>query len=456
MASATGTDAKHQAPALHRNNTSTTVDTGSDHSSPSPTSTSASSIDVPSPAHDKLTDGYGNSFEVPNYTIRDIQNAIPKHCYERSTAKGLYYVFRDLASVALTFYLFHTYLTPENVPSTPLRAVLWTVYTFIQGLFGLGLWVLGHECGHQNIATSKIVNDSVGWALHSILLTPYFSWKISHKKHHKVNGSIADDVVWNPRTRSEYASYMGKMIYDISELGEETPIVTFLWLIAQQTIGWPNHLLTNATGHNFRGKPNGLFGGVNHFNPDSPLFDPKDAKLILLSDLGLAIVIAALTYLQRTFGWANLLVWYFVPYLWVNHWLAAITFLQHTDPSIPRYNPESWTYTRGAAATIDRDFGFIGKHVFHGIIETHVLHHTVSNIPFYNADEASEAIRPVMGRHYRSEVKGGPVGFFQALWRNSRWCQWVEPLDSTRSGVLFFRNRNGLGARPMKMTPSST
>lgn len=134
-----------------------------------------------------------------------------------------------------------------------------------------------------------------------------------------------------------------------------------------------------------------------------------------------------------------------------NRRIVAITYLQHTDPSLPHYTPDTWTFTRGAAATIDRDFGFIGRHLFHGIIETHVLHHYVSIIPFYHADEASEAIKPVMGKHYRSDTTDGTWGFVRSLWRSARWCQWVEPSESARGegkGVMFFRNRNGLGTAP--------
>jgi omega-6 fatty acid desaturase / acyl-lipid omega-6 desaturase (Delta-12 desaturase) len=135
--------------------------------------------------------------------------------------------------------------------------------------------------------------------------------------------------------------------------------------------------------------------------------------------------------------------------------IVAITFLQHTDPTLPHYTPESWTYVRGAAATIDREFGFIGRQLLHGIIETHVLHHYVSTIPFYNADEATEAIKKVMGRHYRADTKNGSLGFIQAMWRSARWCQWVEPskdAEGEGKGVLFFRNRNGLGTKPVKMS----
>ena len=139
-----------------------------------------------------------------------------------------------------------------------------------------------------------------------------------------------------------------------------------------------------------------------------------------------------------------------------NKFPVAITYLQHTDPTLPHYSGESWNYVRGAAATIDREFGFVGRTLLHGIIETHVLHHYVSTIPFYNADEASEAIKVVMGKHYRSNVDGGAIGFLKSMWHSARWCQWVEPSEGAvgeGNGIFFFRNRNGLGTPPMKLQP---
>ncbi|MCJ1292784.1 hypothetical protein MMC34_004337 [Xylographa carneopallida] len=91
----------------------------------------------------------------------------------------------------------------------------------------------------------------------------------------------------------------------------------------------------------------------------------------------------------------------------------AIAYLQHTDPALPNYRPEAWNYVRGAAATMDRDFGLIGRYVFHDIVETHVLHHTVSSISFYQARAAAEGIRKVMGEHYRSDSRGDPQVFLK-------------------------------------------
>jgi omega-6 fatty acid desaturase (delta-12 desaturase) len=279
----------------------------------------------------KMLDTYGNEFKIPDYTIKQIRDAIPAHCYERSAATSLYYVFRDIAILAAVFYAFHNYVTPETIPSLPARVVLWTIYTVVQGMVGTGVWVLAHECGHQAFSPSKVLNDTVGWICHSALLVPYFSWKISHGKHHKATGNLARDMVFVPKTRDEYASRIGKTIHDLNELMEETPIATVTHLLLQQLFGWPMYLLTNVTGHNNherqpegrgKGKRNGYFGGVNHFNPSSPLYEAKDAKLIALSDLGLAITGYVLYQIGSTYGWLNLLVWYGIPYLWVNHWLG--------------------------------------------------------------------------------------------------------------------------------------
>ncbi|TGZ78398.1 hypothetical protein EX30DRAFT_160503 [Ascodesmis nigricans] len=430
--------------------------------SKSSSSTSLSSMGEDAAKKVPLLDTLGNEFEPPNYTIKDIRDAIPAHCFKRSAIRGLGYVARDMICLAGNFYLFNNHIIPALSDFHPLvRAVAWGAYSVLQGFFGTGIWVLAHECGHQAFSESKVINDTVGWILHSALLVPYFSWKISHGKHHHATGNMQRDMVFVPKTRSEYSRRFVGIGRDVSELTEETPIATLTHSLLQQLFGWPMYLWTNVTGHNYHsrqregrghGKQNGYFKGVNHFNPSSPLYEAKDAKLILLSDIGVGLTCYALYLASQTWGAANIALWYGIPYLWVNHWLVAITYLQHTDPTLPHYQPEAWNFPRGAAATIDRDFGFVGRHLLHGIIETHVAHHYVSTIPFYHADEATEAVKKVMGKHYRADTRGGAFGFLKAMWTAARWCQFVEPSrGATGEGqhILFFRNRNGLGVPPM-------
>ena len=316
--------------------TNSAVASPNDSPTNSASSTSLSSLDSADDAplksqRGKMLNTYGDEFQSPDYTIKQIRDAIPARCFERSAATGLYYVARDIVSLATTFYIFHNYVTPETISSTPVRAGLWALYTFVQGLFGTGLWVLAHECGHQSFSPSKTLNDTVGWFCHSALLVPYFSWKISHGKHHKATGNMERDMVFIPRTREQHASRTGHMIHELSELMEETPIATALHLLFQQLGGWPMYLITNVTGHNNHskqlegkgeGKQNGFGGGVNHFIPSSPLYEKKDEKLILLSDLGLFLTATALFFNGKNFGFNNLFVWYIIPYLWVNHWLG--------------------------------------------------------------------------------------------------------------------------------------
>ena len=279
-----------------------------------------------------LVDTYGNDFQVPDFTMKQVRSVIPAHCFERSALRGFGYVARDVLLLISTFYLFHRYATPDNIHSVMVRFVLWTIYGFVQGLFATGLWVIAHECGHQSFSTSKTLNDATGWVIHSALFVPYFSWKISHGKHHKSTGHMERDMVFLPKTREIYASRAHRRVAELSELTEEAPLMTALVLFARQLIGWPLYLLQNNTGHNYHerqiegrgvGKRNGPGGGVNHFSPASPLFEAKDAKYIVLSDVGLGLTAIVLYQLAQAYGWYNLLVWYGIPYLWVNHWLGT-------------------------------------------------------------------------------------------------------------------------------------
>lgn len=82
----------------------------------------------------------------------------------------------DVALIAAT-YTAATYLdariSPEYIQLPNafaysfVRFALWAFYAFFAGLWGTGLWVIAHECGHQAFSESKLVNNTVGWVLHS-------------------------------------------------------------------------------------------------------------------------------------------------------------------------------------------------------------------------------------------------------------------------------------------------
>lgn len=240
--------------------------------------------------------------------------------------------------------------------------------------------VIGHESGHSNFSTSDLINDLVGWTLHSALFTPYFSWKSSHRRHHIYANNLAKDHNFVPPQREEYANSLLFDVNRLDELTEDSPLVTFLRIILQQVIGFPWYLLTNITSsqgslHNSHSKK---FLSNSHFLPSSTIFRPEEAHLIILSDVGLGLVAGGLCYLSSQIGFELVALLYLQPYMWVNHWVVAVTYLHHTHPSLPKFEPEAWTFIKGATSTVDREFGFIGKHLFHNVIEFHVVHHLFS------------------------------------------------------------------------------
>ena len=66
---------------------------------------------------------------------------------------------------------------------------------------------------------------------------------------------------------------------------------------------------------------------------------------------------------------------------------------------------EEWSYLRGGLTALDRDYGIFNK--IHHDIGTHVLHHLFPQMPHYNLEKATEAVKPVMGDYYR-EVAPAP------------------------------------------------
>jgi omega-6 fatty acid desaturase / acyl-lipid omega-6 desaturase (Delta-12 desaturase) len=137
-----------------------------------------------------------------------------------------------------------------------------------QGCFMTGVWVLAHECGHQAFSPYKWLNHCVGMVLHSALLVPYHSWRISHGNHHKNTCSMENDEVFVPPTRSEYNG---------AEIVEDSPLWNLVGVVKMLLFGWPLYLVMNIAGPaKYRGKKN------SHFNPQSALFKESQRAFVSL------------------------------------------------------------------------------------------------------------------------------------------------------------------------------
>lgn len=355
--------------------------------------------------------------------INTLRNAIPAHCFEASLVTSVGYLVRDVALITALGWAALEYI--PQLPEPAMRWAAWAAYGFVQGLFATGLWILAHECGHGAFSKHTRINNILGWASHSALMVPYFSWKFSHHRHHNFTGHMEKDMAFVPpqaADRESRASMLSRLGIDM-EVFEDTPIFQLARLVSHQLFGWQTYLLFNATcGKESLQNKGAAWFRQSHFEPTSAVFRPKEALYIAISDIGLAITAAAVYWGSTQVGAGTMALLYLVPYLWVHHWLVAITYLHHTNKEVHHYEADSWTFVKGAVATVDRDFGFIDRHLFHGIIGTHVAHHLFPRIPFYKAEEATEAIKPILGDLYHSDNRP----FMQALWTNFTTCKYVE------------------------------
>ncbi|KIJ10144.1 hypothetical protein PAXINDRAFT_172245 [Paxillus involutus ATCC 200175] len=416
-------------------------------------------------SQDGVTSIKQNEVVIPDLTIKDLLSAIPAHCFKRSALRSSLYMTWDcivIGGIYKAAMFLDTFINPESLslPHPILYPMahlsLWLLYAFCAGLFGTGLWVIGHECGHQAFSESKFINNSVGWVLHSALGVPYYSWRISHAKHHASAGHMTLDEVHVPQTRGQLGlppldptkeDVLGSTISDdvVEELWNaagDSPIITTLTGAAYLLLGFPGYLICNT--HGQQGYP----AGTNHFNPGSVIFAPHQRGAVILSNVGILLWMAGLAGSIYTFGFLTVFRLYIFPYLWVNHWVVLITFLQHTDPLLPHYRAPDFTFPRGALATLDRSLlgdcgkimGWLGAHATHGISETHVLHHVCSKIPHYHAWEASDALRKRLAQS-GVVLRGAPIGWREG-YRVFKECRFVEDEGS----IVFYKNGYGLAA----------
>ncbi|CAL1712938.1 unnamed protein product [Somion occarium] len=419
----------------------------------------------------KLTHADGRTFVeqtpviIPDFSVKDLL----AHCHKRSTLRSMSYVVWDFFLLAVIYkstIFLDARITPEyiNLPHPFLYTfatfALWAVYSFATGLVATGVWVLAHECGHQAFSDSKIINNTIGWILHSALGVPYHSWRITHARHHASTAHMTQDEVFVPKTRSERrlpefdpakedlggASISNDAMSELWEALGDTPIGAVFGPASYLLGGWVMYLVTNASGQ--RRYP----AGSNHFNPNAVMFSPHHYGQIIVSDIGILIWFCAVIASIYHFGIFEVFRTYIVTYLWVNHWLVLITFLQHTDPTVPHYRAAEFTFPRGALATLDRQLlgdcgkimGWIGACTTHGISETHVAHHVASRIPHYHAWEATDALRKRLAQS-GIKLQGRPGGWAE-MYRVFKECKFVED----EGDIVFYKNAQGLAVtRPV-------
>lgn len=262
------------------------------------------------------------TFLPPEYTMKEIYDAIPPHCFERSSLKSLGYILRDFLFIAILMGI------ATQIPlifDSRVQKLAWFAYSVAQGLVFTGLWELGHESGHGALSTKKWINNVFGMVIHSVLLVPFHSWRITHSTHHKTTNNMEKDIAFVPGTKETWdANRKSRAEGPFSkafEMCQDTPIAAILFLAVHQIVAWPTYLIIN----NFALPRMALFPWYKrshfYFGGDGPNFKPHHTRDIIISDLGLASAACFLWACTRYFGTWNVALFYGFPYLWTNNWI---------------------------------------------------------------------------------------------------------------------------------------
>lgn len=337
--------------------------------------------------------------DMKNITIIDVKKAIPQHCFESSLFRSVMFTVRALFfsfSLGIGLHICEVYVRPRLTA----WIILCCAYAYFQGLVFWGFFTIGHDCGHGAFSRYPLINWLVENFIHSIILVPYESWRLSHRSHHKNTCHMDKEEIFYPNE-----VWYHKL---------------FFWTLGG---AWFVYILVkNVPG---RRSYNAYF--QKEFVPF--------AGQILVSFLSIAFSGHVLFIAFRNYGWTRVLIYYIAPLFVFACWLVVVTFLHHNDSTCPWYTQESWSLLKGSLSAVDRDYGTIANSVSHNI-NLHQVHHLFPVIPHYHLPEATIAFRRAFPS--LSRVREGSI-FTAFVMAASDWL--FNKAKAGTDGIFMYANK---------------
>jgi len=184
--------------------------------------------------------------QSPPFTISDLKNAIPAHCWERNALRSLLYFFLDTVIILLLFLLgslvMDKYLSVPSIASAlpipaPISYIfafviyfsLYGLYWFLQGTMFWAYFVVGHDCGHRSFSSNDTLNFVLGTWCHSVIFVPFAAWRYSHRLHHANTGHLIKDETYRaiPKKKMAHINFSSKTL-EISDIFDRFPGILVL------------------------------------------------------------------------------------------------------------------------------------------------------------------------------------------------------------------------------------
>ncbi|ELS03490.1 fatty acid desaturase [Xenococcus sp. PCC 7305] len=304
----------------------------------------------------------------PSLKIRDILDTLPKEVFVKNPRKAWLKVFVNVACVVLGYWA-------VAVSPWYLLPIAW----IFLGTNLIGLFVLGHDCGHRSFSNQIWVNDLVGHIMFLPLIYPFHAWRIMHNHHHKHTNKLEEDNTWTPFSAEEYEQLSPAYKWWYQRMRGK-----FWWL--------------GSVAH----------WAVLHF--DWRRFTGKQREQVRFSVL-LVVFTAAVGFplILINFGIWGFVKFYIVPWLIYHFWMSTFTIVHHTLPSIPFTHKEQWHEAAAQlCGTVHCKYPWWVEFFCHDI-NVHIPHHLTTAIPWYNLRLAHKSIKANWGEYIHERKFSWPL-----------------------------------------------
>ncbi len=289
--------------------------------------------------------------------LRPVIEVIPDHCYQRSTARGLLLLGRDLG-------LYAAAMTGLVLTDSLLLAVpLW----LLAGLAVSGLFVLGHDAAHNALFDSPKLNAVVGRLAMLPSLHATEVWVFGHNRvHHGHTLRQGMDFVWHPSTAAEFEA-MGwfeqlRHRFEWGPLGAGAYYLRAVW--------WNKMVRFPAPARWRRAM--------------------RQDKAIVVGFIAVAVVALVVTSGAGA-AWLFVKV-VVIPFLLFCQVIGWVVHVHHIAPDIRWWPRREWNRFRGQVEGTTVLWGPPGWELFFHWIMVHLPHHVDMAIPCYRLPEAARAI----------------------------------------------------------------
>lgn len=310
-----------------------------------------------------------------------LNQAIPKELFKIN-------VFRGMVGYTASLTLYLTIIWGlANATHWAYYVPLWLT----GGLAAWGMFVIGHDCGHNSFSKSSRFNTVFGHIALMPILFPFYGWKHLHNQHHASANNIELDVDWKPITRAQY---------------QKLPLWQRTLYISTRTWFWWVGTIRYQ---------------VHAFKPSMFITKKARTEVAISSIIVFVIGIAMLSVLTYYTGFSGLFVYFIGPWLCMHFWFSTVTFMQHSSEDIPYLTSKYWNPNASRLLLVtDFNYPTVIQFFMHNIT-VHAAHHVAPILPYYNLPKAREAL----STKYPGMLRQRPFTI-KALWSILRKCHFYD------------------------------